>query len=337
MNTKKITLRDVWNTLVKPESSQVNSKKHVSEIERNLTRWETFWDGSKQCRVSKIERQHVDDWKRHLIEFGLAPRSVNKHIATIRLLLIAAEDHNIIKKRPRLAMMMEPKHQTKLYLRNEQIDSLFATSDRLRWPATSISTGDWWRCALILYRTYGFRSQELVAYETGKKPITWSNISFDHESPDLDSREMCLTGWLHYIPPKTAKSKPSPICIPLTQYTRGAVNVLLRAKKSDHDPIMNNPRNQERFFETWNAWMKHADVQPKNQEKCFQPRHLRKTCATYMNQFKPGLASAICLWGTISEATVAQDHYISNDLLLREIHNAPMPDSFSWALQYLDQ
>lgn len=234
-------------------------------------------------------------------------------------------------------MISEPKSTTKLYLRNEQIDRLFESATELEWPKTHVPASTFWRCGLIMFRTYGFRSQELIAYESSKLPITWENIVFDTESPDPDSLEKCEFGWLQYIPPKTAKKKPSPICIPLTKYARGAMNAMKPKTETQGGFVFSNPRNQERFFDTWNKWLTIAEVTPKNQSESFLPKHLQKTCATYMNQFKPGLASAVCRWGSSSEATVAQEHYISSDLLLREIHNAPIPDSFSWALQHLDQ
>lgn len=328
MAKQKQTLREVWDQYGFDESSKTNSKKHISEIGLHLRRWESHFTNQKKVQVRKIERNHLETWRRSLIDSGLSPRTANKHLGTVRKILILAVDNNIIQNRPKLPSLSEPKGTQKLYLRNEQIDALFDVAESLRWPKSKISPADWWRCALIMYRTYGFRTQELLAYESSKRPLTWKAIHYNTESPDENSNEMCDFGWLSYVPPKTKKKKPDPITVPLTKYTRAALDIMAKAKISEDSQLFPSPRHQERFFETWYGWLKAANVTPKNPELVFQPRHLRKTAATYMNQHRPGLATAVCRWGKSVEADVAQDHYIANDLLLRELHNVEVPKSF---------
>lgn len=328
MTKKKHTLREVWDQYGLEEARKANSKKHIAEINLHLRRWESHFGNQKKVRVKKIERHHMEDWRRKLVDSGLSPRTANKHLATVRRILIIASNNNIIRHRPKLESLPEPKGTQKLYLRNEQIDALFDAASGLRWPPGTVAAADWWRCALIMYRTYGFRTQELLAYESSKRPLTWQAIHYNPESPDENSNEMCDFGWLSYVPPKTKKKKPDPITVPLTKYTRAALDIMAQAKTSEDSQLFPSPRHQERFFETWYGWLKAANVTPKNPELVFQPRHLRKTAATYMNQHRPGLATAVCRWGKSVEADVAQDHYIANDLLLRELHNVEVPKSF---------
>lgn len=327
MPKQKQTLREVWIQYGLEESISVNSRKHNTEMGLHLRRWELHFNEKKGCRINKIDRQKMEAWRRALLDSGLSPRTANKHLTTIRRILILAEDNNIIQHRPKLKSLVDNLGTHKLYLRNEQIDALFNVADSLRWPNGPVPASDWWRCAIIMYRTYGFRTQELLAYESIKAPITWQAVTKEKESPDLDSNETSEFGWLSYVPPKTRKKKPRPITVPLTKYTRAALDIMELAKESESSQLFPSPRNQERFFETWYGWMEAAGVKPKNPELVFQPRHLRKTAATYLNQHREGLASAVCRWGKSAEADVAQEHYIANDLLLRELHTYPMPES----------
>lgn len=333
MNKKKYTLREVWSLYGLEESKKVNSKKHNAEMTLHLRRWESHFGSKKGSRIKKIDRHHMETWRRTLLDSGLSPRTANKHLATIRRILILAEDNNLIRHRPKLRSLTDNLGATKLYFRNEQIDALFAAADSLRWPPGAVPAPHWWRCAIIMYRTYGFRTQELLAYESTKDPITWQSVTKEKESPDLDSNETSEFGWLSYVPPKTRKKKPRPITVPLTKYTRAALDIMELAKESESSQLFPSPRNQERFFETWYGWMEAAGVKPKNHELVFQPRHLRKTAATYLNQHREGLASAVCRWGKSAEADVAQEHYIANDLLLRELHTYPMPESVERYIQ----
>lgn len=182
---------------------------------------------------------------------------------------------------------------------------------------------------MVLWRTYGFRTQELIAYETIKRPITWENISFDPRTPNLESDAINKLGWLHYVPPKTRKKKPSPIFLPLTKYTHHALQIMRSVGGSNENPIFNSPRNAERFYGEWYRWMDMAGVRPRNVELKFQPYAMRKTCATFANQHIPGLATAICRWGKSAEAKTASDHYVSDEPLLEKIHEVPMPISFN--------
>jgi hypothetical protein len=184
---EKVSFRYVWETHLQP--SNVDAKctpKHIKEMELYLTRWEAFWNQSKrkQPKVQRCEREHLETYRRHLISLDrYSDRSINKHLGVIRSLLVSAAKHGLLKRRPMLEQLpdvsLDPAR--KIWLRDEQIDSLMSKTDSLVWPArsfTGIDAADWWRCALVLYRTYGFRPQELLAYDAKKTPITWANISF---------------------------------------------------------------------------------------------------------------------------------------------------------------
>lgn len=321
--------------------------KHIADVERHLASWEAFWvkyAGSTEDNqrivyplLPGINREHMEIWRRHLLSTGLSARTVNKYLGTIRTVMVHAEKHAVLRSRPKLEQLPQRKtvNDRKLYLRNEQYDALMLSAGRLRWPSAKIlglPTETWWQCALILFRTYGFRVQELLAYERGKKPLTWANIWLEAETPNPLSDEVNELGWLYYTPPKTKRFKAEPIYLPLTVYTRSAIDRLAAVNHTDTDQLFRMPRAQKSFFSAWYQLLEFAQVKPKIAGGKFRPYHLRKTCATHLSRHKNGLATAVCRWGASRdesrEAQVATDHYIVDDMLLRELHTAPWPSSF---------
>ena len=341
---QKVSFRFVWENYLKPANEDAKcTRKHIQETELYLTRWETFWHQieGKKLVVQKCDRKHLEKWRRHLLSLDkYAPRSINKHLGSIRSILVAADKNGIIKRRPKLEQLpddcIDPAR--KIYLRNEQIDALMANRDQLTWPPKSFSGLDpkeWWRCAIVLYRIYGFRPQELLAYDSKKTPIAWSNITFNIESPNPSSEETNELGWLFYTPPKTKRKKPLPLYLPLTRHARAALNRIIATKVTDSARLFPMPYSQTGFMTQWYAWFDHANVRPKIDGASFKPYCMRKTCATQLSQYKDGLASAVCRWGSSNEAKVAQDHYIHKDGLLNSLHDAPMPKSFDELLSDL--
>ena len=224
----------------------------------------------------------------------------------------------------------------KIYLRDEQIDALMTQTESLVWPPksfTGVEPADWWQCALVLYRTYGFRPQELLAYDRKKTPIRWSNITFAIESPNPSSEEKNEHGWLHYILPKTKKKKPHPLYLPLTKHARAALELIQATKVSDDSPLFPMPHSQQGFLAQWYRWFESAGVKPKIEGARFKPYALRKTCATHLSSHKTGLASAVCRWGPSADAKVATDHYIGDDAIIKHLLDAPMPKTFDELLK----
>jgi hypothetical protein len=338
---KRVSFRHVWEAYLKPSNIDAQvTKKHMQETERHLTRWETFWAKSKEPRIPGCSRDHLVQWRRDLLGGGkFNARTINKHLGTIRSIMVAADKNGLMKFRPKLEQLpsISTDEVRKIYLKDEQIDRLMESADSLTWPPreiTGLEPAQWWRCALVLYRTYGFRTQELLAYEAGKKSLTWWNIALGVESPNPASDLQNEHGWLFYVPPKTQRKKPTPIYLPLTCFTRAAIDILKTGKDVDvFHALFPMPRSQERFMAEWNRWFDVAGVKPKVPGARFKPYCLRKTCATHLSQHYRGLATAVCRWGSDgNEAKVATDHYISDDLLLQQLLTAPMPKSFEMLL-----
>ena len=333
---QKVTFREVWDKYLKPSLQDAKcTEKHIQESELYLERWEAFWKSKgKEIKVQSCGRKHLEQWRRYLIDLGkYKPRSINKHLGAIRTILVCASKNGLLKRRPMLEQLpdttLDPAR--KIYLRDEQIDTLMLNPGCLTWPPkslTNVDPSDWWRCAIVLYRTYGFRPQELLAYDRKKQPICWGNISFAKESPNPSSDEQNEYGWLAYIPPKTKRKKPHYIYLPLTKYARAALEKIEATRVAPDAPLFPMPHSQTGFLNQWYAWFEATGVKPKIEGARYKPYVMRKTCATHLSKHWPGLASAVCRWGPSADAKVATDHYIGDDAIIKHLLDAPMPKTF---------
>ncbi len=342
--SKRLSFRHVWETYHRPSLIDLKcTDKHIAEVEMHLKRWELFWDSIKPSKkdllkrpfVKNCERKHLEVYRRHLMEDDISDRTINKYLGSIRTILTCAEKHGLLKRRAKLEQLTisTPGPEQKIYLRDEQIDALMAVSEELIWPKESSSglrPSVWWRCAMVLFRTYGFRPQELLAYDSIRKrqPITWANISFARESPNPSSNESNEYGWLFYVPPKTKKIRPNPLYLPLTRHARAAISLIAAGKESDNSPLFRMPSSQTGYLKEWYRWFELAGVKPKLKDAKFTPMCLRRTCATHLSAHRTGLATAVCGWSHSVESKIASGHYISDEQLLRELLTAPMPKSF---------
>lgn len=333
---KRVTFRYIWETHLKPSLIDANcTRKHMNETELYLTRWEEFWATiGKEPKIPGCERADMETWRRYLLSLNkYKARTINKHLGVIRTIMVAADKHGLLKRRPKLEQLADTSVDptTKIYLRDDQVDSLMNQTDSLTWPLrsfTGVCPKVWWKAAIVLYRTYGFRPQELLSYDSKKVPILWSNITFNTESPNPSSEETNEYGWLSYIPPKTKKKKPHMLYLPLTKHARAALDTISVTKINNDSPLFPMPCSQQGFLKQWYRWFESAGVFPKIEGARFKPRAMRKTCATHLSSHKTGLATAVCRWGSSGEAAVASEHYIGSDSIIRYILTAPMPSSF---------
>ena len=277
---KQLSFRYVLEHYVRPSQDDKKcSTKHIQELERHLKSWEEFWkspEGKEVLRGEKLnvkscERNHLAVFRRHLLSDAESPlknQTVNRYLRSINQIIKAAEDHGLIKHRAKLARLandgLDPAE--KIYLRDEQIDALMGAADKLTWPkfeSSGLEASTWWMCALVLFRIYGFRPQELLAYNSTRKPVTWKNISFDEVSPNPSTHEINKYGWLFYTPPKTQRSKPTPLYLPLTRHARAALDLVLVSRVSDDAPVFRMPFSQQSYLSQWYTWLEIAGVKPK--------------------------------------------------------------------------
>ena len=323
----------------------------IQDVSRSVREWREFWTARKAERpndqwitdplvVRHIRRQHLETWRSALIADArkLSPSSVNRKLGAIRQVLRACEKHGKLKKsRPQLEKL-PTKAAPKFYMKREQVELLWPHCDALTWPRLpGMTTGEWWRCAIVLFWVYGFRTQELIAFQRDKRGLAWSSITSDAETPNPEGTAASALGWLSYVPQKQKWAKPEPLYLPLTKHTRAAVNLLKHAATitledgQAIDParrLFPWPGTAKSFYREWELLQERAGVATKRGEP-FLFKHLRKSAATYLEGHHKGLGAAVCGWADREVSVVMSRHYAVDELtLVEKLATYPVPVCF---------
>ena len=192
-----------------------------------------------------------------------------------------------------------------------------------------------WRCAVLLWLLYGFRTGDLVWNRTGHDPLRWGQVSFEPRTPDPSGSAECPHGWLWFSPMKvrrgrdrlTDRSAGRPLALPLTAEAAAHLKAVRPLKCDPERPVFDWPKDHPRFRETWAAAVKRACVQPRRywdgREMDVLPKHLRTTAATRMSVHRPGLESVLL---GHAPKTVAAGYYVQpGDRLAEAFATLPHP------------
>jgi hypothetical protein len=168
----------------------------------------------------------------------LSPSSINKTVREVLTTIALAGDEGLEIRNVRCKRMSEPTG-AKIWLDELQIGQLWLAAGEMSWPGTTsdrkrgnyagtgLAPSTFWRAIIVLLRAYGIRVQDLVAYQRGKSPITWADITFEARTPNPHGREEWRLGWLYYQSGKVGRK----YYLPLTKHTRAAIDRLHAAAK----------------------------------------------------------------------------------------------------------
>jgi hypothetical protein len=340
------TLEQVFLKYVKPEMERKQRKRGtIRDIERALERWRAYWESRPPartrrgarildpCVVCDVKLRHLEEWRNAILsQFG--PHTTNRYLGSIRQILVSATRRGVIRKRPTLEKLPEPAAK-RYYLTPAQVERLWKAADAATWPRSAgMSAGDWWRCALILYWTYGFRTQELIAFQVGKAGLTFASLSLCSETPNPEGTAISAHGWLTYIPQKQQWAKPQPLYLPLTPTARAAVDRLVAAATiRDGSPqptaaIFPWGCAHKSLYREWRSLQRRADVAAKSGQP-YLLKSLRKSAATYLEKHHKGLGAAVCGWADRESSQVMAKHYAVDELtLVEKLADYPVPECF---------
>lgn len=360
----RITLRYAYDEYLVPELLGVEDSTR-SDYERYiLTYWEDFERHAQTSAqfaqpaqaqpelnprmghpwvLAEISSRVVSAFAQYLKSQELGPSTINKAVNAVKRVIDLAgqEGHqvNAIKVRP-LPVKAAQKH----YLDDLQIQQLWSAANGAQWPSqigqrrargSGMPPSTFWRAVLILLRTYGMRVQDLVAYESKKEPILWSDITFSARTPNPEGKCDWELGWLHYTASKTGLE----YYLPLTRHARAAIDRLAHYARlacggelpADR-PILPCPTGHG-LNNTWKLLQATAHV-CKPTGGLYQLEDFRKTCATYLDEHSPELAYHVCGWSQVG-SKVAHKHYINAERkLVASLPSAPMPGCFD---EWLEQ
>lgn len=349
-----LTLRDVWETLKRPEIEQEGrAAETLADYGRHLDRWEEFFetpDGQKYRIINpalgQIDREMLLAWRGWLTRRPMGARSANKHLGTIHALLACAESHRKIGATPRLPPLSTHVAAAKLYLSYQEIDQLYEACELATWPRQDGRGEDlpwpavrYWRALIVMLFNYGCRTQELVAYERSAKPMRWRQIHWQRESPAIAGRALCDWGWLAYVPTKQERHKPEPLVLPLNEATAWHLKSIEPPEVDVERPLFDWPLSPDSFYQTWDEILAGSKVKPKadpvtGEAAKYQLLHFRKTCTTWLNHHCRGIAPHITGHAARGrDDAVSSKHYDNVELaVLKALRELPQPSAFQAAM-----
>jgi hypothetical protein len=330
---RKRTLRRTFRRILRPRmEAELAKKSSFAPYSTALNLWESYWlqrsdrrraklaiaegqrasvhmteaqktPGKRRVAdppVHRITKEHLASFRRWLMADGNRKSiTVNNHMRSISTLLRAADDEDwIVSRQPKLKRLKSKKAAPKVVMTMDQVADLYKACDRASWPkvdreGNTIDTAAHWRAAVVLFCCFGFRTQELLRYQSWKRSLTWENLHWQSESPGT-STATTSCGWLSYVPEKQEGMKPEPLVLALPEI----VMLHLRSLSSNSatlpasGTIFNWPWSRRSLGLTWTAVCRAGGVTPKRGTGVhrFCVKHFRKTATTWHNLQAPSIA-----------------------------------------------
>ena len=317
-----------------------DEKPSVSRTEGHLS---SFDPGETQePSIDQISRDHLAEFRGWYSAGSRGKLQVNKCLKNIQAILTAAEDSDEIEAAPKLRMLTAAKNTGKTYLSYDHVDAIYRACSVAEWPTKDhnrqelkFSPEQYWRAAVVLFFNYGFRTQELIAYENDHESLKWGQVSFEEESPASEVTNS--HGWFWYTPQKQEDIKPEPLVLPMPFLVKAHIKSIWHYQAEDSSLVFPFPRNKKRFYATWTAIAKAAGVKPKaaltsKNRRTYQIKDFRKTCATWHNVNFRGIAPFVLGHASRDSGSVAMTdgHYDNPEMaLIKAFSTLAQPSSFA--------
>lgn len=341
---KSLTLQQLHDQYVAPEL-KANNRKHstVTSLERHVKRFETWWSSlsKKPLPIEDITRKHLEMYRTALAEQGNSVPLRNSAVAAVIQCLQVAVGHQFIAQSPKLKALSHRPVAPKIYPSHDAICKIWDACDHAKWPRRDYlrdlypySPATAWRVAIVMYWTYGFRTQELIQLEARFRPLTWSNIHAPGLTPNPEGEASCEYGWISYVPQKQERCKSGSLVVPLTKYARAALNLVSLGPHLPTDRVLGFPQSAVTFRKTWKMICEKAGVFPRKEsgEDYFLIKHFRKAATSEINAHRSGLAPYIVGHAGDRSATasvVSDKHYDNQEKQVLEcLMTMPVPECF---------
>jgi len=340
------TLAEIWHRHIEPSMRLRRSARTIEADREALRRWSCEIPGPTEQNprttspgvlcpgvlpVDQIDDAVVDAFCRHWLAQGKSAGTVNKWLKTIKKCLRAAHRAGLIPSVPRVEPLPVPRTRPP-FATLDDVDRLYRAADAADWPSIGPrAPADFWRTILVGCWTYGFRTQDLVAYRTrADEGLLWSSVRFDPVCPDPRVTLTHEQGWLDYVPKKTSRTRGERVLLPISTVFRRHLELW---NGLDDRRVLPNGRSKKSFAAAWQAICKAAGLagqvglSPIN-DASSQVRSIRKGCANNWQQVAPG---KLAQW-VIGDAPVGTtDTYYINTLpqIVEWIDRIPIPEAFS--------
>lgn len=357
-----LTLSQLYEREVQPYLQALGrAKATFAEYATQLKKWRAFWTAKHSARGAESSPDSPSEppaaWvtPRDLVDFRawlstppklkLSADTTNNSMKILRnVFSISAGQIGLNVTVPRFPKkVVADSTQSKVFLTSEQVSSLYAACEHARWPRCHSSPATAWRAAIVMFWFYGFRTQELLAFESDHDTLTWRNISWDPECPLDGSEAINATGWLWYVPQKQRAKKPQPIYLPIPPVVAAHLRAIEPFNGADGAaPIFPWPKCQRSQSTHWRAIRETAGVKLKaslnGEPRRLQLRHFRKTCGTVHERNQP--ASSHLVLGHASrdkDSAITHKHYINaEEVLLAAFSSLKYPAAFDAIFERAD-
>ncbi len=183
-----------------------------------------------------------------------------------------------------------------------------STPGRVAPGLADVEPSAWWRCAIVLFATYGFRTQELLSYSADKSALDWSEITWTPAIPVKGCRVENAAGWLSYTPQKQEETKPEPLTLALTVPVRAHLQSLWPDGQAPTlGPVLPMPRANKVLRHHWQRLVTAAGLTHFAGVDGLLLKHLRSSHSTWCESIRPGMGEVI--QGRAAR-TVTWKHYI---------------------------
>ena len=346
-----LTVSDIHREYTVPEMRAKDRRgSTVRGISREVSRWNAWWRTvtSEPLPVAKIRRKHLELFRTWLAENGASIPKQNGAVRAVSQVLRTAVRHEILTHAVSLEALHHRGVSPKVYPSNEELDRVWRACDKMRWPRRDsklrplpYSPATAWRAALIIYRTYGLRTQELVQLEADFRSLTWANIHAPGLTPNPEGRMECDRGWLKYTPQKQERVKPEPLVLPLTRHVAAALRLVRNETAKPTAAVLDWSLSSESFYGSWHRLFEIAEVKPREISGVdrYLIKHLRKAATTEINKHRPGMGEHIVGHSSDRSADakvsgISSKHYDNAEEAICEcLATLPMPQSFDEILE----
>lgn len=301
-----MTIEDLWkNHMLVAMQNDGRRNSTIKGVARAVRHWETWLQSEGlPCGLplAKIGIKHLQLFRDWLALNKASVAKQNYVVRGIRQALLFAETSLFIKSPPTIKQLQHRAVAPKLLFRDDEIEKLWQACERAKWPKLDrdgkklpCSTPTIWRAMIVLYWTYGFRTQELVRNEKDFRSLQWRDIYQPGLTPNPVGAETCQWGWIRYVPQKQERMKPEPLTNPLTMHARAAIEWLRRDSAKLEDDIFYLPLSSVSFYGQWKWLLEFSGIKPREGSGCddFLIKHFRKTATTNLSNLIPGAGPAI--------------------------------------------
>lgn len=347
--TPSPTITDLWEGIVRDDLlRQVNAglvpRDRLQQYGRAMDCWLAFWSQPQTEKPPAHMAGGLMAWAepplpvpgrtfREWMDWcrgsqGVSERTVRKWLVCLQGIVREGTDGD--QRLPRVKHRPHVPRSYKLDLDAAAWQALYEACDHQVWPvagrrstpgrvATGLADVDppaWWRCAIVMFATYGFRTQELLAYDPDQAPLDWTALHWSPAIPVTGCRIENAAGWLTYTPQKQEATKPEPLTLPLT----AGVRAHLRSLWPDDQPpaagpVLPMPRANKQLRHHWKRLVAAAGLTRYAGVDGLLMKHLRSSHATWVESIREGMGEVI--QGRASR-TVTWKHYIQRVGLIVE-------------------